>query len=100
MSVWSSRCRRDRQDDLRSDLPLVCNLLPRDDHRKRLWRAILPRIGNGNIHRCVGFSYVTCKPHDSQLRKIRLEDDWPGRGDIMQLLIDRLVTPEARPIAL
>lgn len=52
-------CRRsDWQDDFRGDLPVLSDLDSVDDHQKWPGRSVVPRIGDRDIHRRIGFREV------------------------------------------
>ena len=91
--------RWDWQDDFRGDPPLLPDLDPVDDHQKGPWRSVLPRIGDRDIDRRIGFRKVMSQADNLELRKVRLKHNRPRCGDIVQLLIDRLVAPETGPVA-
>ena len=94
------RRRRDRQDDLRSDLPVLPDLDPIDDQQERLRLPVLSRIGHRDVQGHVGFRHIRGQPDDLQLRQVGPKHDGPRGRDIVQLLVDGIIAPEPRPVAL
>ena len=92
-------CRRDRQDDLGSDLPILLDLDQVDDHQKWFWRPVLSCIGHRNIHWGVGFGYITRQSDDLEPRKVGREDDRSRCSYIVQFSVDRVIAPKPCPVA-
>jgi hypothetical protein len=69
------RYRRHRQNDFGSDLPVLPDAKPIDDHQERPRCSVLPRIR--------GFGDVARQPDNLELRIVRLEHDRTGAADIM-----------------
>jgi hypothetical protein len=92
--------RWDWQDNFRGDLPVLPDLDPVDDHQKWPGRSVLPRIGDRDIDRRIGFRKIMSQADNLELRKVWLKHDRPRCCDIVQLLVDCLVAPETSPIAL
>jgi aldehyde dehydrogenase (NAD+) len=64
--------RWDWQDDFRGDLPVLPDLDPVDDHQKWPGRSVLPRKGDRDIDRRIGFRKVMSQADNLELRKVRL----------------------------
>jgi hypothetical protein len=60
--------RWDWQDDFRGDPPVLPDLDPVDDHQKWPERSVLPRMGDRDIDRRIGFRKVMSQADDLELR--------------------------------
>jgi hypothetical protein len=59
--------RWDWQDDFRGDPPLLPDLDPVDDRQKMAWASVLPRIGDRDIDRRIGFRKVMSQADNLEL---------------------------------